>query len=156
MFPNGFLGTRANLLGDLVLLATLATPFLLWHSFKLARRRELLKHRRFQVILLGVLLVAIVLFEVDVRMASSQGGLMRDSAWHGTTTLRLLTLSHVIGAVLTFVGWLVLTIKSLSRFRSSLPGPFSRTHRRAGKAVFAGSVYTAVTAVGMYVMGFIL
>lgn len=156
MFPSGFLGTRANILGDIVLIATLATPFLLMHSFRLARRRELEKHRLFQLVLLGVLLCAIVLFEVDVRMASSTGGLMKDSGWAGTTTLRALTIAHVLGAVLTFIGWLALTIASVKRFRVRLPGAFSRRHRTLGKAVFWGSVYTAVSAGAMYVMGFIL
>lgn len=156
MFPDGFFGTRANILGDIVLVATLATPFLLMHSFRIARRREADRHRRFQLVLLGVLLCAIVLFEVDVRMASAGGGLMKDSSWAGTTTLRVLTLGHVLGAVATFAGWLALTIMSVKRFRATLPGAFSKRHRSLGKAVFWGSVYTAVTAVGMYVMGFIL
>lgn len=156
MFPPGFLGTRADALMDVVVIAVVATPFLLTYSFRLAAAGRLDAHRRFQVSLLSVLLVAIVLFEIDVRLAGGSGSLMAGSSYAGTTGLRLLSLTHVLGAVATFLTWSVMTVLSLRRFRQILPGSFSRRHRQVGRLIYAGTVFTAVSAVAMYVVGFIL
>ena len=154
--PHGFLGTRADALIDVVLLCVLANPLVFILSFRLARARKYEYHRRLQVYLLATLLFAVVLFEVDVRLSGGSGSLMRGSTYAGTAWLRFLLLAHVTGAVSTFLLWLVLAVLSLRRFRQVLPGSFSQTHRWLGLFVLAGNMYTAVSAILMYVCSFIL
>ena len=154
--PHGFLGTRADALMDVVLLAVLATPVIFTLSFRLARGRKYASHRSLQTYLLAVLLAAVVLFEVDVRLSGGSGSLMRGSSYAGAPWLRFLLIAHVTGAVTTFLLWLGLVITSRRRFRQVLPGRFSALHRRLGRGVFAGTLYTAVSAILMYVCGFIL
>ncbi len=156
MLPKGFLGTRADVLMDVVFLAVLATPFLLMVSFRIARRHELGRHRTLQTALLSVLLVAVMLFELDVRLSGGSGSLMKGSSYAGTGGLRALVIAHVGGNVITFIAWLVLVVMSRRRFGAVLPGKFSLTHRRVGTWVFGGTVYGAVTAVAMYVIGFVM
>jgi hypothetical protein len=141
---------------DVVVIAVVATPVLLTWSFRQARNGHYDTHRRFQAVFLAILLAAVTLFEVDVRLSGGSGSLMRGSSYAGTPGLRMLTLVHVLGAVATFMAWLILLIPSWRRYRQALPGTFSKRHRQVGKLVYAGTVFTAVTAVAMYVVGFIL
>lgn len=67
--PAGFLGTRGDLLMDAVVVAIVLTPFLFLWAVRLVRRGEFARHRNWQTALLGVLLAAVVLFEVDIRLS---------------------------------------------------------------------------------------
>ena len=156
MLPRGFLGTRADLLMDVVFIATLATPFILAWGIRFASRGELSRHRAVQTTLLCVLLVAVVMFEVDVRLSGGSGSLMKGSSYAGTGWLRGITVAHVLANIVTFFTWLVLVVRSWRRFQTTLPGAFSATHRRVGRWVFAGTVFGAVSAVVMYVLGVVL
>lgn len=156
MFPPGFFGTRADLLMDVILVATLATPFILAWAIGLARKGQHQKHRVAQIVLLSVLLVAVALFETEIRLSGGSGSLMKGSSYAGTWWLRGVTLAHVLANIVTFFTWLVLVIRSGKRFRSELPGTFTPAHRRVGKLVFAGTVFGAVSAIVMYVLGFVL
>lgn len=103
-----------------------------------------------QTTLLCVLLVAVVFFEVDVRLSGGSGSLMKGSSYAGTGWLRGVTLANVV----TFFAWLVLVVKAWRRFERELPGPYAPTHRRLGCFVFGGTVFGAVSAVVMDVLGF--
>jgi hypothetical protein len=155
MLPRGFLGTRADLLMDVVFVSTLATPFILVWAIRLAQQRQLEKHRFVQTLLLGVLLVAVALFEVDVRLSGGSGSLMKGSSYAGTGLLRGITLAHVLANVVTFIAWLVLVVKSRRRFNGALPGSFSASHRRLGRFVLGGTVFGALSAIVMYGLGFV-
>lgn len=156
MFPAGFLGTRADLLMDVIFVATLATPFILVWAIGLAKKGQHRKHRVVQVALLSVLLVAVVLFETEIRLSGGSGSLMKGSSYAGTWWLRGVTLAHVLANVVTFIVWLVLVIRSGRRFGTELPGDFTPAHRKAGRFVFAGTVFGALSAIVMYVLGFVL
>lgn len=157
MLPRGFLGTRADLLMDVVFVSTLLTPFVVAWGIRFASRGDFRRHRAVQVTLLVVLLVAVALFEVDVRLSGGSGSLMKGSSYAGTGLLRGITLAHVLANVATFVTWLVLTVKSWRRFGGpDFPGRWKRVHRRLARFVFGGLVFGAVSAVAMYVLGFVL
>lgn len=157
MLPKGFLGTRADVLMDVVFIATLLTPFIVAWGVRFASKGDYRRHRAVQATLLAVLLVAVLLFEVDVRLSGGSGSLMKGSSYAGTGWLRGVTLAHVLANVVTFFGWLWLVVKSWKRLGTpELPGAFSATHKRGGSFVFAGLVFGAVSAVVMYVLGFVL
>ena len=69
---------------------------------------------------------------------------------------RGLLLVHIAAAVSTYTLWSWLAWMSQRRFQMRLPGNFSRRHRRTGKLVFVGLVFTAASATGMYVLTFVL
>ncbi len=157
MLPKGFLGTRADVLMDVVFVATLLTPFIVAWGVRFASKGDFRRHRAVQTTLLVVLLVAVLLFEVDVRLSGGSGSLMKGSSYAGTGWLRGITLAHVLANVVTFFTWLWLVVKSWKRLGTpELPGSFGGTHKRVGRFVFGGLVFGAVSAVVMYVLGFVL
>ncbi len=141
---------------DVVFLSTLATPLILLWGIRFAGKGDFTRHRAVQTTLLCVLLVAVVLFELDVRVSGSSGSLMKGSSYAGTGWLRGILLAHVLANVATFFAWMVLVVRSWRRFEGTLPGTFSAGHRRVGRFVFGGTVFGAVSAVAMYVLGFVL
>ncbi|HEY5312321.1 MAG TPA: DUF420 domain-containing protein, partial [Pirellulales bacterium] len=68
---NGFLGFRASIMLDVVFLAMFAiVPLLAWSIFEVKIRRRYALHKRVQLTLAGILLVAVFLFELDMRFVS--------------------------------------------------------------------------------------
>ena len=66
---DGFLGTRASLMLDVVFLAMfVVVPVMLWSIYQVKYRRRYLLHKRVQLTLALVLLAAVTLFEVDMRI----------------------------------------------------------------------------------------
>src|SRR5829696_4532023 len=70
-FPgiNGFLGTRAPLMIDVVCLAMIGVVLVLtWSVYQVKCRRRYQLHKWTQITLGAVLLVVVILFEVDIRL----------------------------------------------------------------------------------------
>ena len=87
MYPgiDGFLGTRASLMLDVVFVSVIAViPLLLW-SISLVRYRQNYRlHKRIQVMLGLVLLVAVTLFEVDMRFLTDWRQRAQPSPYYAT------------------------------------------------------------------------
>ena len=71
MLPNGFLGTRADLLMDIVIVSLAIILPVLWFSWTRVRRRAYAVHKRTQLTLGITLAVVVSLFEADLRMAGA-------------------------------------------------------------------------------------
>src|SRR5262245_32668274 len=70
-FPgiDGFLGTRAPLMVDVVFLAMFAVVAVLaWSVYQVKTRHRYQLHKWTQITLGAVLLVAVILFEIDIRL----------------------------------------------------------------------------------------
>ena len=66
---DGFLGTRASLMFDVVFVAMFAVvPLLGWSVWLVKCRRNYRLHKWLQIMLGAILLVTVSLFEVDVRI----------------------------------------------------------------------------------------
>jgi putative membrane protein len=150
------LGTRADLLVDLVLALNLTAPVAMLWSFGIARRRGFARHRRVQLVLLACCILAVLCLEARIRLAGGSGALVGASPFAGTPLFRGVFAAHVSGAVLTYATWGLLAWSSTRRFGRTLPGPFATTHRRIGLAVFTGMCFTALSASAIYVLGFVL
>lgn len=156
MFPQGFLGTRADLLTDLITVGYGVIPLVLYLSALRARRGEYRLHRAVQTSCLAALTVILVLFEVNIRLRGGSQALFASSSFAATPLLRTILLVHLAIAVSTYLAWVGLTVVSWRRFASSLPGTFSGVHRTVGRWVIGGNVATAITGVLLYVVGFVL
>ena len=65
---DGFLGTRASLMLDVVFLAMFAVvPVMLWNIAQVRYHRRYLFHKRMQIGLATVLLFTVLAFEIDIR-----------------------------------------------------------------------------------------
>jgi uncharacterized membrane protein YozB (DUF420 family) len=140
---------------DVVVVAIILTPLLFIWAVRLARRGQYVRHRNLQTGLLGTLLVAVVLFELDIRLSGGTQAFMAGSPYLGSALLSWLLRVHVLVAVLTFGLWCFLVVQAWRARMDLHPALFTSLHRRRGYWVFAGTVFTAVSGVWLYWLGFV-
>ena len=155
MPTSGFLGTRADALIDLTLVFFVAAPFLMSYALRLATRGRHRAHRNIQAGLVVAGVVAVLLLEGSIRFGGAMAAYAQ-SAYYGTPLLIGLFYLHLAIAIPSFLAWGVLAGVSWRRFSRVLPGRFSRTHRRWGRAAYVGIWLTCVTGVVQYVMCYAL
>jgi putative membrane protein len=148
--------SRPGLIVDLTYTATLLAPVVTLLSVRLARARHFAAHRAIQLGLLAVCFLTVLAFEGQVRLAGGSGAFVGGAAPAWRALARRLLLVHVTFAVATYLMWGFLAIASVRRYRGTLPGSFSRRHRRLGRIVLAGLTFTALSATGMYVLVFVV
>ena len=156
-FPgiDGFLGTRASVGMDVVLVGLLALLPVLVASIALVRRGHYVAHRRLQLLIVGLLLAAIVVFEIDIRLVSDWRLRAVPSPWWPGGVLAALGI-HLVFAVTTFVLWAWVVTEAVRRFpRPPEPGPHSGRHRWSARLAAADLALTAVTGVVFYWLAFV-
>lgn len=157
MFPQGFLGTRGDLLMDIVILALVAVVPIVLYNWRLARTGRYPLHKTMQISLAALLAVVVGLFEVNLRL---QGGIFKAteaSSFAGTGTLNFWIYFHTFFAITTIFVWIGLIAASLRRFPNPpAPGAFSGTHRFWGRIGMIWMLVTGVTSIPVYIYGFAL
>jgi putative membrane protein len=157
---NGFLGTRASLMLDLVFLAMFAVLPVLGLSIWLVRsRRAYALHKRLQLTLAAVLLVTVAAFELDMRVNGWRER-ARASAYYGSEgQWGLVDWSlaiHLVFAISTALAWVVVVAGALRKFSNPpQPGPHSRWHRRLGWVAAIDMGLTALTGWIFYLLAFV-
>ena len=156
---DGFLGTRGSLMLDVVVLAmALVVPVLAW-SVRLAQQGKYALHKQVQIILASVLLLAIVAFEVDLRVFTDWRERAAPSPYYSSETWSAAWLSlvvHLFFAVPTFLLWIVVVVRALRNFpKPPAPSEHSGAHRRFGKLAGVGMFGTAVTGWVFYYLSFV-
>lgn len=156
---DGFLPTprQASFMFDLVVVAMVViTPVLAWSIYKV-RRHSYSLHKNVQVVLGSVLLVAVVLFEVDIRLDSTWWDRAMQSPYYANGVLRpFLIYVHLPFAVSTTVLWAVTLFGALRRFpKPPSPSNYSRRHRWLGWLAAVSMFGTAVTGWLFYWMAFV-
>jgi len=153
---DGFLGTRASLMLDVVFLAMfVVVPALAWSVYLVKVRRNYGLHKQVQVLLGSVLLVAVVLFEVDIRL---YGWSHRASAspYAADGTVMKVLYVHLFFAVSTTGLWIVVIYRALKNFASPpTPGPHSVWHKRWGWIAAIDMVCTSITGWTFYWLAFV-
>jgi uncharacterized membrane protein YozB (DUF420 family) len=157
---DGFLGTRGSLMLDVVFLTMFAVLPLLGIGIYLAKRKQYALHKRMQLTIAAILLVAVALFEIDMQFLTdwesrAEGSPYFDPASKWSCPVGIALIVHLCFAVPTFVVWIVVIVQALRHFPSPpLPGPHSRAHLRLSKPAALGLLLTAVTGWIFYVMAF--
>jgi putative membrane protein len=149
-------GTGAGVIIDITFLVSLLAPVVALASIRLAGRRRFDPHRRLQIGLLVVCVLAVLALELRIRLAGGSGALIDGSGFPYPRFNRAVLSVHMTGAVVTYVAWTWLAVVSHRRYRGALPGSFSHRHRRTGWFVFAGLAFTAVSAAAVYALTFVL
>jgi len=160
---DGFLGTRASLGMDVVLVGLVALlPVLAW-SVSLARRGRYLAHKRLQLFIVAALLAAIVVFEIDIRLISdwkirAAGGAAwgrPPNVWWPTGVFVALGI-HLVFAVSTLVLWAWVVWEALRRFPTPpAPATHGRRHRVMARLAAVDLVLTAITGTVFYWLAFV-
>jgi putative membrane protein len=147
--------TRIDAVVTAAYAVTLSAPLIMYASVRLVRRGRHNTHRLIQCTHLVVCWIAVLALELRIRLDGGTGMFIAQAAPDLRAIAQQLLVVHIAIAVITYVAWTWLAIASHRRFAESLPGSFSRRHRRAGTLVFAGLCFTAASATGMYVLVFV-
>ncbi len=131
---DGFLGTRASVMLDVVVLAMLVVlPVMCWSIYQVKYRRRYELHKRVQVVLAAVLLVTVAAFEFDIQFFAKWEERAEASRYFYTLVTPALWI-HLLFAVPTAVIW-IYTVWHALRNIPDPPGPSA-----ASAAYFLGSV----------------
>ena len=132
--PAGFLGTRGDVLMDIVVLSFLVILPVLVISWRAARAAEYRRHRAIQISLALALAVVVTLFEIDLKLSGGIFTLTRASSYAGTTLLNSLIYGHMLVAIGSALVWVPLVLVSLRKFSNPpVPNAFGPTHRVWGR-----------------------
>lgn len=135
-----------------VLLLTVISPFALYYAQELAKKKDYSKHRKLQNIIYTTCVIGVLSLEVLIRLSGGSGSIASTSKYFGTTFFNLILISHILVAIASYMLWTFLIITSNRKFKKELPGNFSKKHKQIGITIFYGLVYTAITAVLVYMM----
>lgn len=154
--PQGFLGTRADLFMDVMIVIVAAVPALLALTGALARRGAWRAHKALQTLLTIVFGVVLMSFEVYIRLKGGLDGISAGSSLHQSSFLYGYLAVHLSFAVSSALLWAWLFWLSSRRFPSPpVPGDFSATHRRWGRITLLDMGLTALTGLGLYGLCFV-
>lgn len=148
--------TFAILLGILTL--SLLAPFISIYAVSFIRKKEYKTHIKIQKRLFWTCVIAVLILEVQIRLAGGSGSLVANSDYTGTSFFKWLLTAHIIGAVLTYIIWGITIFTSNKKWkkRKTLPGNFSVIHKRLGYITISGLFYTAITALIVCTYAFFL
>ncbi len=160
---DGFLPFgRGSIMLDVVFLAMfVVVPVLAVSIWLVKYRRRHQLHKRLQLALAGVLLVAVSLFEIDLQLVTdwelrAEPSPYFDPAHKWSCPAGISLLIHLCFAVPTLVLWVVVVVQALRKFSNPpAPGPHSRWHARWGMAAAVGMLFTAVTGCTFYWLAFV-
>ncbi|HEY2826070.1 MAG TPA: DUF420 domain-containing protein [Pirellulales bacterium] len=152
---NGFLGSRASIMLDVVFLAMFLVLPVMAVSIGLARfGKQYAWHKRIQLILAVVLLVAVAAFEIDMQFISGwQTRAMPSPYWPSgvKTSLDI----HLVFSISTFFLWLYVVIGALRSVPNPpMPSPYSRRHVFWARLAAIDLVLTALTGWVFYWLAF--
>jgi hypothetical protein len=152
---NGFLGTRASIMLDIVFLAMFVVVPVMYGSIWLVRsKRRYTLHKRVQVLLGLTLLVAVTLFEIDMRM-NHWSVRAQPSPYFNSLVYPSLWV-HLFFAVPTAVLWIFVIVQALRKFDDPpLPNAYSDKHKFWAWIAAIEMTLTAVTGWAFYYLAFV-
>jgi uncharacterized membrane protein YozB (DUF420 family) len=152
---DGFLGTRASIMLDVVFLAMFAVlPILGWSIWLVKSRQNYRLHKAVQLILGGVLLATVVLFETDMRLNGWRDR-AESSAYFNDWVFFSLYI-HLCFAVTTALLWVAVIVQALRHFPSPpTPCAYSPRHIFWAKLAAIDMCLTALTGWIFYWLAFV-
>jgi uncharacterized membrane protein YozB (DUF420 family) len=154
---DGFLGTRASFMLDVLVLAMGVVVLVLgWSIYEVKYRHRYQLHKWAQVGLGVVLLVAVIVFEVDVRLNGWQDRAAGEIGGHASRLVMTSLAIHLVFAIAATILWPLVIIRALLNFPSPPhPGPHSRFHVRWARIAAIDMFITAVTGWTFYYLAFV-
>lgn len=143
--PGGFLpGSRASLILDLIVVTmAVVLPVMIYSLLQVRRHKRYEKHRNLQIVL-GVLLgIAILCFEVDMRL-SGWRHLAEPSPYYETLVFPALYV-HLCFAVPTLVLWSYTIFQAVRHQIISAPSASRFRHKTFGRLSAYSMIATTLT-----------
>jgi len=153
---QGFIpGSRGSFMLDVLFLSMFVIlGILIWSVRLVRRRRNFEAHRKIQLGLTGLLFVAIVGFELEIRLVGWRQ-LAEVSPYYGPLLFTILGV-HIFFALSTIGTWIMaMRVAWLHLPRPAAPGLGSFNHKRFGHISLWAMGLTAATGWVFYYMAFI-
>ncbi|MCG8450889.1 MAG: DUF420 domain-containing protein [Pirellulales bacterium] len=154
---DGFLGTRASLMLDVVFVAMFVVLAVMgWSIYQVRYRKRYALHKRTQLLLAGILLVTVMAFEVDMRLygwedraAGEIGGSADPVVWKALYV-------HLVFAISSALLWPVVIYRAWKQFPTPpAPNTHSRSHLFWARLAALDLLMTSVTGWVFYVLAFV-
>lgn len=141
-----------------MLILSILAPFISLYAVSFIKKKDYKTHIKIQKRLFWTCIVAVVILEVQIRIAGGSGSLVSNSEYTGTPFFKSILTAHIIGAVFTYIIWGITIFTSSKKWekRKTLPGSFSIAHKRLGYFTITGLSYTAITALIVCTFAFFL
>ncbi|SFZ98993.1 hypothetical protein MNB_SV-5-907 [hydrothermal vent metagenome] len=154
MFQPGFLGTRAPFFMDFVTLIVAFLPFLVAVAIYFAKKEKYAHHVLAQTVILIGSIIVVSYFEYGVRLGGGYESFVKStSVSHDYLFVVLVT--HIVISVITLGIWASTLFRAKKDYESGLPGPYSRSHKRAGIRTFIGIILTSLSGIWVYLLLFL-
>lgn len=154
---HGILGTRADLMMDIVIISLVVIVPAILVSIRNVKRSDFASHKKIQTSLLILLTIAVTLFEIDSQSAGGIFVLSKGSGLYQTAILNFSIYIHLFFSISTAFIWIFLVIFSLKYFPSPpIPNHFSKIHKFWGKLGMIDMIFTAITGIELYIMIFVM
>jgi putative membrane protein len=153
---NGFLGSRASVMLDVVFLAMFFVLPVLGIGIGMARfRRQYTWHKRIQLTVAAILLLAVGAFEIDMQFVSGWRERAQPSVYWPTGVKTSLYI-HLVFSISTFFLWLYVVVGALRNFpKPPQPSAYSRRHVFWARVAAIDLVLTAITGWTFYWLAFV-
>ena len=156
MFQPGFLGTRAPFFMDFVMIMVALLPLLVAIAISFAKKRNYRLHALTQTFIFVVAVIVVGYFEYGVRAGGGYEGFVEGSSVSHHYAFYVL-IFHIIVAIIGFIVWTHTLVTARRNSRGhTLPGLYSKAHKKAGKRAFMWIVATAITGIWVYVLLFMV
>lgn len=154
---DGFLGTRAPLMIDVVSLAMFAVVIVLaWSVYQVKVRRRYELHKWTQITLGAILLIVVILFEIDIRLHGWEERAANALGAKPASAVYTALYVHLIFAISTVLLWPLTIALAIPKFGNPPgPGPHSRLHIPLARTAAADMVLTSVTGWLFYWLAFV-
>lgn len=159
---HGFLGYDSSFMLDFVVCAlVLVVPILAYSIWLVKLKRNFATHRLLQLLLGGILLVAVIAFEVDMRLHGGWEKIVNKNPESPRLTAEQLAqvsqvLSiHLIFAISTPVLWATTLFLATRKFPNPVqPGEHSSQHKLLGWLSAIDLTFTSITGLVFYYFAF--
>ena len=154
---DGFLGTRASLMLDILVLAMFVVCLVLaWSIYQVRYRRRYQLHKWVQIVLGAVLLVAVILFEIDIRIHGWEDRAAGAIGGSAPTAALTALYVHLVFAVSSVILWPIVIFRAVRNFPvPPRPSAHSAWHVRWGWVAAIDMVMTTLTGWLFYWLAFV-
>ncbi len=141
-----------------MLTLSMLAPFISLYAVSLIKKKNISKHIKIQKRLFWICVAAVLILEIQIRLAGGSGSLVANSDYTGTIFFKSILIAHIIGAVSTYIIWgfTIYGANKNLKNKLTLTGKYSITHKKLGYITIFGLFYTAITAWIVCTMAFFL
>ncbi|NOZ38793.1 MAG: DUF420 domain-containing protein [Planctomycetes bacterium] len=158
-FPglDGFLGTRASLMLDVVFVAMFVVIAVMgWSIFQVRVRNRYALHKWVQLGLAAVLFIAVAAFEIEMRVYGWEARAAGELEGSADPVVWKALYTHLVFAISSAVLWPVVIFRAWRQFPvPPAPNHHSRSHIFWARLAAIDMLLTSITGWVFYVMAFV-